>query len=103
MAEWRIPTITQQFPNGKPVPNATVSVVGTNISAKTATDGSFTLANVPLTATQFTVLSPDTVQWYNFASFNNKQYDTIDCKLPLPNLQAGANILPGTVVLTSAQ
>lgn len=91
---------TSSTPKG--VPNATVTVVGTNISAKTASDGSFTLANVPLTATQFTVISPDTFQWYNFASYNAKQYDTINCRLPLPNLQAGQNILSGTVVLYSA-
>ena len=91
---------TSSTPKG--VPNATVSVVGTNVSAKTATDGSFTLANVPLNATQFNVTSPDPIQWYNFATYNTKQYDTINCPLPLPTLQAGANNLPATIVLSSA-
>lgn len=82
------------------VANATVSVVGTNISARTASDGSFTLPNVPLNATQFTVTSPDTFVYYNFAQYTGKQYDTVACKLPLPTpLKAGANALNGTIQL----
>jgi len=79
---------------------ATIAVVGTTITAHTATDGSFTLPNVPLTATQFTVTSPDAFAYFNFAQYTNKQYDTIACKLPLPTpLKAGANTLPDNVHL----
>ena len=83
------------------VPNATVTVIGTTITAKTATDGSFTLPNVPIASTQFSVTSPDPSTWYNNAVYLGKQYDTINCTLPLPaNLVTGRNDLPANIVLS---
>lgn len=83
------------------VANATVKVVGTNIIAQTATNGTFTLPNVPLASTQFTVTSPDPNLYYNYASYLSKNYDTINCTLPLPaNLTAGRNDLPGNIAMS---
>lgn len=82
---------------GAGVANATVTVNGTAITARTDSSGNFTLANVPLTATQFKVSSPDPLAYYNFATYNGLQYDTIVCNLPLPTLVQGANNLPGNV------
>ena len=81
------------------VPNATVSVVGTTITAKTATDGSFTLPNVPLNSTQVTVASPDTFVYVNTALFSGKIYDLVLCPIPLPALSAGSNTLVSTISL----
>ena len=83
------------------VANATVKVVGTNIIAQTATNGTFTLPNVPLASTQFTVTSPDPNSYYNYAAYLSKQYDTINCTLPLPSsLTTGRNDLPGNIVMS---
>ena len=68
---------------GNNVPNITVTV--------TSKDGSFTIANVPKAYTAFTVTSPDTSVWYNYALYATKQYDTLNCRLPLPALNAGNN------------
>src|ERR1041385_8012038 len=67
-----------------PVPGAIVTIVGTNRSAIAKADGTFTITNVPLTATQFAVASPDTSAYFNYVQYQSKQYDTILCKLPLP-------------------
>lgn len=89
--------VDNSFPP-KAVSNALVSVLGTGITARTASNGTFTLPNVPLSATQFSVASPDPNLYYNIAKYNSKQYDTILCPMPLPTLTAGANTLPGGAV-----
>jgi len=76
------------------VNNASISVNvpgGTSISATTDCTGKFVVTNVPLSATTFTVASPDPVAYYNYANYNGKLYDLIACTLPLPKLNAGAN------------
>jgi hypothetical protein len=88
------------------VPGATITLFGTGVpninKTVTSTDGTFTIANVDPRYTAFSVLSPDTSKWYNFALYNSKQYDTVNCRLPLPALQAGNNNLSSTVALFSA-
>ncbi|HLK58408.1 MAG TPA: carboxypeptidase-like regulatory domain-containing protein, partial [Chthonomonadaceae bacterium] len=74
--------------NHAPVQNAVVSIVGTNRTATTNAQGVYTITNVPPAATLFTVTSPDPFTYYNYAQFQSKQYDTIQCKLPLPALAA---------------
>lgn len=71
-----------------------------DISVTTAVDGSFVIANVPNSYNTFTVTSPDPVKWYNFANYGGKNYDTVNCRLPLPGLAVGSNNT-GTVVLSS--
>ena len=65
----------------------------------TSSDGSFTVANVSTAYSTFTVTSPDTSQWYNYALYAAKKYDTTACRLPLPTLVAGNNALPSNVLL----
>jgi hypothetical protein len=68
----------------------------------TSSDGTFVIANVNPGYTSFAVTSPDTSRWYNFALFNTKQYDTLNCRLPLPALHIGNNNLPTAVALFTA-
>ncbi|HLJ55078.1 MAG TPA: carboxypeptidase-like regulatory domain-containing protein [Chthonomonadaceae bacterium] len=85
------------------VPGATVTIHGAGLadrSVQTAADGSFTFINVARGYTSFSVASPDPVAFYNFANFNGKNYDTVNCTLPLPGLAVGANNV-GTVILSS--
>ncbi len=106
---------TLPFLTGKVVDNssqaqgvvgATITLFGTGVANKTArvssADGSFTIANVSAKYTAFSVVSPDTSKWYNYALYISKQYDTLNCRLPLPALAAGNNNLATPVVLFSA-
>jgi len=86
------------------VPGARIVLHGagvTDISATTDAHGAFVITNVPNTYTSFSVASPDPVQWYNFANYNGKNYDTVNCTLPLPGIAANANNNIGTIVLSS--
>jgi hypothetical protein len=64
---------------------------GANIVTTTDCSGAFTATNVPLNATGFKVASPDPVAYYNYANYNGKFYDLVNCTLPLPALSAGMN------------
>jgi len=90
----------------KGVVGATITLFGSGVPdlmvKVTSSDGVFTIANVDPRYSAFAVLSPDTSQWYNYALYLSKQYDTLNCRLPLPTLQAGNNALPTNVVLYSA-
>src|ERR1700722_7950254 len=80
-----------------PVVGASVTVNETGSPGSgglgTITDscGKFVITNVPLTAISLSVASPNPVNYYNYANYNGKLYDLIDCTLPLPTLNAGAN------------
>ena len=89
-----------------PINNALVSVVGTGLQTRTATDGTFTLFNVPLNATRFVVNSPDLSLYFDIAQYQGGRPYDVDaarpggqCTLPLPTLAAGAIMLPATVIL----
>jgi hypothetical protein len=88
------------------VVGAAITLFGTGVpninTHVTSSDGSFTIANVDPRYTTFAVISPDVTRFFNFALFGGKQYDTINCRLPLPVLKAGSNTLPTTVNLFSA-
>jgi len=91
-----------------PVPNALVSVLGTGLQTRTATDGTFTVFNVPLTATRFVVNSPDLSRYFDIAQYQGGRPYDVDparpggqCTLPLPALAAGSVTLPATVFLFS--
>ena len=88
------------------VVNATITLFGAGVpdvnARVTSSDGTFTIANVDPRYTAFSVISPDTAKWYNYALYLTKQYDTLNCRLPLPKLVAGNNNLPGSVLLFSA-
>jgi hypothetical protein len=79
---------------GNPVPGATVLVVGTSAAASTASDGSFTITNVPLTATKLSLSSPNTSSWYNYGTYNGHYYQfgsaTGACDITLPTLVASS-------------
>ncbi len=79
---------------GNPVPGATVVVVGTSAAASTASDGSFTITNVPLTATKLSLTSPNTANWYNYGTYNGHYYQfgttTGSCDITLPSLVASS-------------
>ena len=80
--------------SGNAVNGAGVTVVvpsGTNLSTTTDCTGKFVVTNVPLTATSLMVSSPNPVAYYNYANYDGNLYDLIDCSLPLPKLEAGAN------------
>lgn len=88
--------VKDNTPSHNPVQGALVTVIvpgGTNRTATTAADGSFTVTNVALNATTFKVASPNPVAYYNYANFNGNLYDLNACTLPLPVLKAGANTL----------
>ena len=74
-----------------PVVNALVGIVGTTLSTRTDSSGSFSFASVPSTATRFTVSNPDPTTYFSYANFNGKLYDVIKCNFPLPTLHAGSN------------
>ena len=88
------------------VVGATVTLFGTGVpdltTRVTSSDGTFTIANVDPRYNAFAVISPDTSRWYNFALYGSKQYDTLNCRMPLPVLVAGSNSLATNVVLFSA-
>jgi hypothetical protein len=88
------------------VPGASITLFGAGVpdlhSTVTSADGSFAIANVDKRYTSFSVVSPDTSKWYNYALFNGKQYDTLNCRLPLPTLAAGNNTLATPIVLSLA-
>ena len=81
---------------GVGVAGATVKV-NTGQSAKTASDGSFTILNVPSSATTFVVSSPDLSQYTDLGTYNALYYNmdptaSPTCQLPLPSpLRLGAN------------
>lgn len=86
------------------VPGARITLHGagvSDISTTTAADGSFFIANVPSTYTSFSVTSPDPVRWYNFANYGGKNYDTVNCRLPLPGIASASNNNIGTIILSS--
>ncbi len=80
--------------SGPGVPDLTTRV--------TNTDGTFVIANVSTAYTTISVMSPDTSKWYNYALYASKQYDTINCRLPLPALSIGNNNLSTSILLFSA-
>lgn len=97
---------------GAAVRSARITVFNPNGSvAATATsgsDGSFSVFNVPLNANRFLVNTPDPSQYYDVVQYlGGRPYDTSPnrsggpCLLPLPPLNAGANTLPGTVIIYS--
>ncbi|CCW35428.1 Carboxypeptidase regulatory-like domain [Chthonomonas calidirosea] len=95
-------TITGQVTDiaGNPVAGAAISIVGTNLTGSSASDGSFTIYNVPLTATQFTVTPPSGYYSFDVRYLGNDYNLQKPCPLPLPNpLQKGADPLPGPVQL----
>ena len=94
------------------VANALVTIInpaGRNLQARTASDGTFSIFNVPLATTHFLVNTPDASKFYDVVQYLSvTPYDTDPnrgggaCKLPLPTLVAGQNNLPGTVIMFSA-
>jgi hypothetical protein len=89
------------------VVGADITLFGTGVPdlhyRVTSADGTFTIANVDPRYTTFSVVSPDTTKYYNYALYTSKQYDTLNCRLPLPTtLVAGNNNLPTNIVLFSA-
>jgi hypothetical protein len=74
-----------------PVAGAVITVTGTGRTATTDAAGTFVVTNVPLNATSFSVASPNTLDYYNYANYNGKVYNLVACTLPLPTLAAGAN------------
>lgn len=87
---------------GNPVAGAGISILGTNLSGSSASDGSFTIYNVPLTATQFTVTPPTGYYSFDVRYLGNDYNLQKPCPLPLPQpLQKGANPLPGPIQLYS--
>lgn len=97
---------------GDPVPGAIVRITGTNLSTTTGADGKFTQPNVPLTATGFTVSSPDATKWLNILFYPDRTNTIrtyavnpltgVQCSLPLPALQATTIPLPADVQLMNA-
>ncbi len=95
-----------------PIPAATVTIVGTNLSAQTQADGTFSIANVPAAATRFVVTSPDLTKYLSIAYYapqgaSLQEYATdpntgSQCTLPLPTLHGGTVALPAAVELASA-
>lgn len=94
-----------------PVPSATITIAGTMLTAQTQTDGTFSVSNVPVTATRFTVTSPDLSKYLSIAEYSAggttlQEYsfntDGIQCSMPLPSLHAGTTALPSNVELLSA-
>jgi hypothetical protein len=97
---------------GNPVPNAIIRITGTQLFTTTGADGKFSRANVPLTATGFTVSSPDATRWLNIIFYpdrtNTIRTYAVDpqtsrqCSLPLPALQATTIPLPADIQLMNA-
>jgi hypothetical protein len=94
-----------------PIPLATIAIVGTMLTAQTQTDGTFTVSNVPVTATHFTVTSPDLTKYLSIAEYSAggatlQEYsfdiNGVPCSLPLPTLRAGTTALPSDIELLSA-
>ncbi len=79
---------------GNPVAGALVSIVGSNATASTDSNGNFTVSNVPPAATLFTVTSPNIVTYPDLIAYLNLTYNTDparlggQCQLPLPALAA---------------
>ena len=98
--------ITDTGNPAKGVPGASITLFGAGVPdlqyRVTSATGAFTIANVDPRYTSFAVISPDPTQWYNYALYLGKQYDTLNCRLPLPNLVAGSNNHTSTVALYSA-
>lgn len=73
---------------GKVVNASGTGVAGANVTAggvttTTATDGTFSLSNVPLATTSFNVSPPSGFD-RTYVSFSGSVYDTTKCTLPLP-------------------
>lgn len=91
---------------GNGVNGAKVTIVGTSLSTTTASDGSFQIRNVPLTAKQFVVTTPDVAVYPNIITYLGNYYNTDpgraggQCLLPLPTLANGQTVtLPGNVLM----
>ncbi len=92
--------------SGNPVSGAGILVMGTTLQGSTASDGTFTITNVPLTATQIEVASPNTTQYYNYGTYNGQLYqfgtNTSACPIMLPKLVPAATattVLPSNIAL----
>ena len=86
------------------VPGATITLHGPgvpNLSTTTAADGTFKFVNASTAYTSFSVANSDPVKWYNYANFGGKNYDTVNCTLPLPGLAANTANNIGTIILSS--
>lgn len=95
--------------SGLPVSGASVVIVGTGLGATTATDGTFVVNNVPLSATQLQISSPDTTKYYNYGTYNSQYYQfgtgSGACSIALPKLTAASvatTVLATNIVLYDA-
>lgn len=82
-------TVTDTTAAATPIAGASVQIVGTNLTATTAANGTFVILNVPVGTVRVAVVTPSPQQYSAYVIYQGKEYDTQLCPLTLTTVASG--------------